>query len=268
MSDEYEIHAIRYGHFDRNAAANFIGGDEHDGPMPLDYFVWAIVGAERTFLLDTGFDAATGRKRNRALLRPVDQGLQAIGIDPQSITDVIISHMHFDHAGNSDMFGHARYHVQDSEMAFCTGRCMCHPFLRHAFDVEDVTALVRRVFDGRVNFHDGDSEIAPGLSVHRVGGHTGGLQVTRVKTRRGWVVLGSDAAHFYANFEQARPFPIVQNVVEMLEGYDRMRALASSPAHIIPGHDPLVLRRYPASQPGLDGIVRLDAEPLMRDASI
>lgn len=262
MNDEYEIYAVRYGHHDRRSPANFIGGDDHDVPMALDYFVWAIRGAERTFLLDTGFDAAMGAKRNRKLVRPVDQGLAMIGVDPASVSDVIISHMHFDHAGNTDMFPAARYHIQDQEMDYCTGRCMCHDFLNHSYDVGDVTAMVRRVFEGRVAFHDGDSEIAPGISVHRVGGHTRGLQVTRVKTKRGWVVLGSDASHFYANFEQNRPFPVVQNVVEMLAGYDRMRALASSPAHVIPGHDPLVLSRYPAFHPEADAIVRLDVDPI------
>ena len=261
MSDFYEIHAIRYGHLERNAAANFIGGDEHDGPMPLDYFVWAIVGADRTYLLDTGFDAATGRRRGRALVRPVGKGLAIVCIDPAAVTDVIVSHMHFDHAGNAGLFPNARYHLQESELHFCTGRCMCHPVLRHAYDVEDVNTMVRRVFEGRVAFQDGDGEIAPGLTVHRVGGHTGGLQVTRVRTRRGWVVLGSDAAHFYANVQQGRPCPIVHNVAEMLEGFARMRALASSPDHIVPGHDPLVLDLYPRSRPDVDDIDRLDLDP-------
>ena len=122
MSDEFEIYAIRYGHHDRTARSNFINGDEHDGPMPLDYFVWAIVGETSTYLLDTGFDAAMGKKRNRSIVRPVDQGLKAIGIEPASVQDVIISHMHFDHAGNREMFPNAKYHIQDMEMEFCTGR--------------------------------------------------------------------------------------------------------------------------------------------------
>jgi glyoxylase-like metal-dependent hydrolase (beta-lactamase superfamily II) len=168
----YEIYAIRYGHLDRTATHNFIGGDPHDGPMPLDYYVWAIVGPERTFLLDTGFDAAIGAGRGRTLVRPVEAGLAAIGIDPASVRDIIVSHMHYDHAGNHELFPQARYHVQDDEMAFCTGR---------------------------VVFHDGVSELAPGITLHKVGGHTRGLQVVRVNTRRGWVVLASDAAHFYAN---------------------------------------------------------------------
>ena len=113
-----------------------------------------------------------------------------------------------------------------------------------------------------MQFHDGVDELAPGLTVHHVGGHTMGLQVARVWTRRGWVVLASDASHFYANMEQGRPFPIVYNVADMLDGHKQLYRLASSPDHVIPGHDPLVLKRYPAPRPGLEGIVaRLDADP-------
>ncbi|MEZ5666059.1 MAG: N-acyl homoserine lactonase family protein [Alphaproteobacteria bacterium] len=262
MDDTYELFAVRYGHHDRNAAANFIGGDPHDGPMPLDYFVWAIVGRDRTFVFDTGFDAETGKRRRRDLLRPVGEGLKMIGVEPDSVQDVIISHMHFDHCGNHDLFPQARYHVQDAEMAYCTGRCMCHPFLRHAYDYGDVSSMLARLFAGRVSFHDGESQVAPNLTVHRIGGHTRGLQAVRVLTRRGWVVLGSDAAHFYANFEQYRPFPVVESATEMLEGYDTMRRLASSPRHIVPGHDPLVLTRYPTALDGVGDIVRLDLDPV------
>jgi len=76
------------------------------------------------------------------------------------------------------------------------------------------------------------------------------------------VVLGSDASHFYANFEQNRPFPVVESTTDMLEGYQTMRKLASSPRHVIPGHDPLVLARYPAALAGVSDIVRLDLEPI------
>jgi glyoxylase-like metal-dependent hydrolase (beta-lactamase superfamily II) len=148
-------------------------------------------------------------------------------------------------------------------MFFATGRCMCHAPLSHAFGVEDVVAMVRRLYSGRIAFHDGDETLAPGLSVHHVGGHTMGLQVVRVWTRRGWVVLASDASHFYANMEQSRPFPIVYNVADMLAGYKKAYSLAESPQHVIPGHDPLVLERYAPPHRDLQGLVaRLDAEPL------
>ena len=131
--------------------------------------------------------------------------------------------------------------------------------MRHAFEVEDVVGMVRRVYQGRVRFHDGDAELAPGVSLHHIGGHTMGLQVVRVHTARGWVVLASDASHLYANMEQVRPFPIVYSVGDMIDGYRRLAELADSAAHIVPGHDPLVMQRYPAPSADLDGIVvRLD----------
>jgi len=261
-SDAYEVYALKYAHLMRGSSENFIGGDEHDVPMPLDYFVWAIRGDRATYVVDTGFSTEMGRKRNRNVIRPPAETLKMIGIDAATVKDVIISHMHYDHAGNHDMFPEARYHVQDREMQQCTGRGMCHAHLRQPFEAEDVAAMVRRVFEGRVEFHDGDQELAPGLSLHHVGGHTLGLQIVRVRTRRGWVVLASDATHFYANFQQSRPFPIVTNLADMLEGYRTLNRLASSRDHIIPGHDPLVLERYPAAGGGLEGIVaRLDVEP-------
>jgi glyoxylase-like metal-dependent hydrolase (beta-lactamase superfamily II) len=265
LSETYELFAIRYGHHHRTATHNFLGGDPHDGPMPLDYFVWAIVGKKQSFVFDTGFDAARAAKRQRTLLRPVGEGLKIIGIDPDSVEDVIISHMHFDHAGNHGLFPKARYHVQDTEMKYCTGRCMCHQALRGPFDADDVTAMVDKIFADRVVFHHGESEIAPNLTVHKVGGHSKGLQVVRVLTRRGWVVLGSDASHFYANFEQNRPFPVLESVTDMLEGFATMRRLASSNNHVIPGHDPLVLERYPAANPNVGDIVRLDADPVQKN---
>lgn len=257
---DYSIHAIRYGGIpERTASQNFIGGDPHDGPMPMDFFVWTISDGTRTFMVDTGFDLATAARRGREITRPVDEGLKAIGVDPLNVSDVIMTHMHYDHAGNHEMFPNAQYHLQEREMHFCTGACMCQDHLRHTFELGDVQAMVKRVFEGRVTFHNGSSELAPGLSVHWVGGHSKGLQVVRVRTARGWVVLASDASHYYANFEQGRPFPIVVDMDDMLQGYDTLIGLASSPGHVIPGHDPLVLERYPSADKG-EGIVRLDVK--------
>jgi len=122
--------------------------------------------------------------------------------------------------------------------------------------------MVGRLFEGRVEFHDGDSTITPGLSVHLVGGHTAGLQAVRVHTARGWLVLASDASHLYANMEQRRPFPAVYNVGDMMEGFRRLSSLADGPELVIPGHDPQVLSRFPAHSPQTEGwIARLDGAP-------
>jgi glyoxylase-like metal-dependent hydrolase (beta-lactamase superfamily II) len=255
----YEIYALKYAHHERTASQNFLGGDPHDGPMPLDYFVWLVRGEGRDLLVDTGFNAAAAARRQRQLVRPVEQALSLMGVETGDVRDVVITHLHYDHVGNFDLFPRATFHLQDLEMQFATGRCMCHEPMRHAFDVEDVVGMVRNVYTGRVRFHAGDAQLAPGISVHLIGGHTMGLQVVRVATRRGHVVLASDASHYYANMGEGRPFPIVYNVADMMEGWGKLLALADSAAHVIPGHDPLVLERYPAPSKELQGIVvRLD----------
>jgi glyoxylase-like metal-dependent hydrolase (beta-lactamase superfamily II) len=260
--ERYEVFAVKYAHHERRAGANFIGGDPHDGPMPLDFFVWLVRGATRSFVVDLGFNAATAALRKRELLRNPADGLRLLGVEPASVEDVIITHLHYDHVGNFDLFPKAIFHLQDKEMEYATGRHMAQKPFAEAYAVDDVVGLVREVYKGRVRFHDGDVELAPGLWLHHIGGHTKGLQIVRVLTGRGWVVLASDAAHLYANLEEIRPFPIVYHVGEMVEGYRRVRELADSPAHIVPGHDPIVMRRYPAPSPELAGIcVRLDVAP-------
>lgn len=258
----YEVYALRYAHHHRNAAENFIGGDPHDAPMPMDYFVWLVRDERSVYVVDTGFNAEAAARRGRELLRSPAQALGLLGVDASTVRDVIVTHLHYDHIGNFDLFPRATFHLQDAEMAFATGRHMSEPAQSGAYDIEPVVGMVREVYKGRVRFHDGDAQIAPGLSVHLIGGHTRGLQAVRVATARGPVVLASDASHYYANMVQRRPFPIVWDVAAMIEGWARCRALAASDDHVIPGHDPEVLVRYPAAAPGLEGIaVRLDVAP-------
>lgn len=262
MSDDrYEIRMIRYGRSDRNRPANFHGGDPHDTPMPIDYFFWVISNDKRSFVVDTGFDAETAKRRQRELLKPVGMGLKAVGFEPEKVRDVIVTHMHYDHAGNVDLLPNARYHIQDCEMGYVTGRCMCHHLLNHPFEEENVVSMVRKVFAGRVEFYDGEAEIAPGISVHKVGGHSRGLQIVRVNTERGPVVLASDASHYYEHIENDRAFAVFDDLAELLEGYRTIRRLAPSMRHVVPGHDPKVFERYPAI-PGMEGwAVRVDLEP-------
>jgi glyoxylase-like metal-dependent hydrolase (beta-lactamase superfamily II) len=260
--DTWEVYAIKYARVSRRSPDNFVGGDAHDVDMPLNYYVWLIAGKNRNIVVDTGFGEEMAKKRDRQILRPVAEGLGALGVAPEKVEDVVITHMHYDHAGNLPLFPRARFHLQDSEMEFATGRCMCHAMMRHGYEADDVVHMVRCVFDQRVEFHDGPREIAPGVELHHIGGHTKGLQSVRVRTRRGWVVLASDASHFYAHMEQDRAFPILYNLADMLEGFKTLRRLATSPKHIVPGHDPLVMHRYPAAREEMkDWIVRLDIDP-------
>jgi glyoxylase-like metal-dependent hydrolase (beta-lactamase superfamily II) len=263
-SDIWELYAVKYGTMPtRTRVTNLVGIDPHDdAPMPLDYFVWAAVNGRRTIVIDTGFETKEAKKRGRTLERSVTEGLAAIGVKADRIEDVIATHLHYDHIGGHEQFPKARFHLQEREMQFATGPHMCTHTLNASFSVDHITAMVRNVFEGRVAFYDGDAEIAPGITLHYVGGHSMGLQVVRVKTGRGHVVVASDATHFYANMEEGRLFPVIFDAGAMVKAWQTLHDLADTPAHIVPGHDPLVLDRYAAPKKSLKGIAaRLDVAP-------
>lgn len=262
-ADLYELYAIRYATRAAQRRDHFIGGDPHDGPMPIDYFMWVAIGAGRVVAIDTGFTRPVAERRGRDWLRCPVETLRALSVDPASVEDVILTHLHYDHVGNFDRFPKARFHLQEKEMHYATGRYMQYPRLAHSFEVEDVCGIVRLNYARRVVFYDGDADLAPGIRLHRAGGHSAGLQFVSVNTRRGRVVLASDVTHFYENMEQGRPFVTSFHVGEMLEGFDMLRRIAGSDELIVPGHDPRVMERYPAASAELDGIVvRLDVPPL------
>ena len=261
MLPQYEVFAVRYATVQRQRRDNFIVGDLHDGPMPMDYFVWLIRGASRLYLVDTGFNAEAAAARKRTLLRNPIEALAGLDISREQISDVIITHLHYDHAGNVDLLPRARLHLQEAEMQYAVSRYMTYKPLRHAYHVGDVAHMVHRVYDDQVAFHDGDCRLAPGVELMHVGGHTMGLQAVRVHTARGWVVLASDASHYYDNIGMESPFPVVHDVGAMLEGYRRLLSMAESPDHLVPGHDPLVMQYYPVHGTPTSEVVALHQAP-------
>jgi glyoxylase-like metal-dependent hydrolase (beta-lactamase superfamily II) len=262
--EPFELYALRYAtNGPRTLAQNALGGDPHETHSSLDFYVWVARRSDRVFLIDTGMGEETATLRGERYLRAPADAVRLLGVEPEKIEDVILTHIHYDHAGMLSRYPRATLHIQDDEMAYATGRCMCSKLLRRGYEVEDVVHLVRCVYADRVSFHDGTVEITSGLTLHRVGGHTNGLQVVRVWTQRGWVVLASDASHLYFNMQEQRPFPSLSRVDEMLEGFRTLHRLGDgSWDQVIPGHDPLVMQFYPAPSPDLEGIVaRLDAPP-------
>jgi glyoxylase-like metal-dependent hydrolase (beta-lactamase superfamily II) len=257
---DWEVHAIRYA--DRTARVrgdSFIFDDAHDSAHPMDYFMWLLRRGDEVILVDSGYDTSEGARRDRPILMDPGAALAPFGIDPAAITRLIVTHLHYDHAGGLHLFPNATLHLQAAEMAYATGPCMCHPTLQMPYTADHICETIRRLYAGKVIFHDGDAEVADGVTVHRIGGHSRGLQAVRVRTTAGWLVLASDAAHFYENLWSRKPFPIVVDLQDMLDGFTTLERLASRPDLIIPGHDPLVRAHFP--QGPADHVWRLDHGP-------
>lgn len=261
--DIYEIYQMTYARdTGRRVHNNFVMLDMHDGPMPVDFNVWILRNRHRVVLVDTGFGDRASDERGRPLDFLPPEGLRRIGIDPDEIEDIVITHLHFDHAGCIDQFGKARLHIQDEEMSFATGRCMCDPFIRRPFDVEDVVTLVRRVYADRVVFHDGEDDLFPGLTLHKFPGHSNAVQGVLVNTARGKVLLASDTSHYYANILNAKPFNLTVNTTATLASYRKALALVDGVAdRLIPGHDPKLRRLFPAITVNGIELLALHAEP-------
>lgn len=256
----WQVHAVKYA--DRNARVrgdSFIFDDNHDAPHPMDYFMWVLRRGDEVILVDTGYDDAEAAARHRPIRMAPDAALAPLGLRAADITTLIVTHLHYDHAGGLHLFPNATLHMQAAEMAFATGPCMCHDTLRMPFTAGHICEAVQRLYAGKVVFHDGDAQVTDGVTVHCIGGHSRGLQAVRVRTEAGWLVLASDAAHYYENFLACKPFPIVVDLQEMLDGFDRLEALASSKNLIIPGHDPIVRTAFP--QDIAEHITRLDRGP-------
>jgi glyoxylase-like metal-dependent hydrolase (beta-lactamase superfamily II) len=261
MTQTYEVLALRYATRGAKRQYHFISEvPDPQAPMPMDYFVWVLRSPERIVMLDTGFKPDVSARRGRTYVRSPMEALGLAGIAPGDVGDIVLSHMHYDHAGTVDAFPNARLHIQEQEIDFVTSRK--NEPTRRAFEVDDVNEVLRGLYGGRVKLYNGSAQPWPGVSIHLVGGHTAGSQIVRVHTKRGWVVLAADASHFYENMERGIPFHGTYNVEQGVASFDLMRALADSHQHVVPGHDPEVVKRYPSPSPALEGIaMRLDEPP-------
>ncbi|TVT11352.1 N-acyl homoserine lactonase family protein [Amycolatopsis bartoniae] len=228
---------------------HFHGYDEDSGlPHDTAYFVWLVESEGHTVLVDTGMrPSRAGELEYRA---PVSL-LRDFGVAPEDVDLVVLTHLHYDHAGTVADFPGARFVVQRSEVDYWTG-----PWAkriereRWLLDSESLAWLVE---SDRLSLVDGDEEVLPGISVHLVGGHTAGMQVVRVAAPDP-VVLASDASHFFENLEDDRPAPLIHSMPGMYAAFDRITELAGPGGIVVPGHDPQVLHRFP---PVADGIVRV-----------
>ena len=140
-----------------------------------------------------------------------------------------MTHLHWDHWAGYRHFPGAEFWIQRDEVAFWTGAVARYDAYKMSAHAGALAELVRLNYANRVRVVEGDREVLPGLHVHRLGGHTAGLQIVSVETAKGRVVLTSDASHFYRNVERFQPVQIITNLPEMLAGFETIRALAGSP---------------------------------------
>jgi len=249
----YEIFAVQYATIPQFAVSGLVAGADPARKLDIAMMVWLIRGNNRNILVDAGFYREQFFKQWKVsgFLKPSDAVARA-GVKPEDVTDVIVTHMHWDHADGMDLFPNARIWVQKDELEYYAGSAWQSRRTHGGIDPDDVLAAVKLNLAGKLTLVNGDAqEILPGITCYTGGKHTYASQFVGVAIAAGIVVLASDNLYLYENLEKHAAIAATLDADSNLGAQDRMRQLAGDPARIIPGHDPAVMTRFPQIAPGV-----------------
>jgi len=253
---QYEVYAIRYATVPDFPVSDLISGVDKSRKTDIAMMVWLVRGGGHNILVDTGFYRPQFFKswNVKDFVRP-DEAVARAGVKPDEITDVILTHAHWDHADGADLFPKAQIWIQKDEYTYYTGEAWQRGGKHGGIEPDDVEYLLKANLAGRLHLVDGDAEILPGIRVYIGGRHTWQSQYVSAPTRSGTVVLASDNMYLYENLDKHLPIAQTFDAASNLRAQDRMKTIASKPELIIPGHDPAVMTRFPKVA---DGVVRID----------
>jgi glyoxylase-like metal-dependent hydrolase (beta-lactamase superfamily II) len=250
---QYEVYAVRYATIPDFRVASLVAGAARDRKLDIAMLVWVVRGGGHNILVDSGFyrDQFFKQWHVTDYVKP-SEAIARIGLKPEDITDIVISHMHWDHADGADLFPKARIWIQKEELEYYAGTAWQSRRTHGGIDPDDVLALVKLNTEGRVGLVNGDAqEILPGITCYTGGKHTYASQFVGVNTAAGTVVLASDNLYLYENLEKHLPIAGALDPESNLRAQDRMKQIAGDPKWIIPGHDPAEMTKFPNPAPGV-----------------
>jgi glyoxylase-like metal-dependent hydrolase (beta-lactamase superfamily II) len=240
--DEYEVVIARHGTrvgLRSEAFLNYSLSGEADDSIVTDYYLWVIRNDSRTIFVDTGFSGTAARRRGRTVLSPPAEIYRRLGVDPGIGAPLIVTHAHWDHVGNLDLFPLSTIWMAHSESDFWETPVSRAPQIAHYTESDELAALSRLRRSDRLRLFEGTAEVAPGVNVLQVGGHTPGQSMVTVATSTGTVLLTSDVVHFREELRDERPFVSLTDLPGAIDGYRRVKRLLTSGAVdvIVSGHD-------------------------------
>jgi glyoxylase-like metal-dependent hydrolase (beta-lactamase superfamily II) len=254
----YEVYAISYGVIPDFPVSGLVAGADRSRKLDIQMMVWLLKGPNgANILVDSGFyrDKFFKQWKVKDFIKP-SEALAKVGLKPEDITDLIITHMHWDHADGMDLFPKALVWLQQEEYSYYTSEAWQPNGNHGGVDQDDVMALVKLNTEGRVRLVKGDDqEVAGGIKVYTGGRHTYASQYVGVNTKGGTIVIASDNCYLYENLDKHAPVAQTWDAASNLKAQDRMKQLASNLRLIVPGHDPSVFTRFPA--PG-NGVAKIE----------
>jgi len=253
----YEAFAVRFGILPAFPVSGLVAGADRTRRIDIPVMVWLLRGSNgRQVLVDSGFyrQKFVDQWKVRDFRTPA-VAVEAAGVKPEEITDIIISHAHWDHVDGADLFPKATVWIQREEYRYYTGDAWQARNTHGGIDEEDMQALLKINMQGRLRFVEGDDqEIIPGLRCYIGGKHTWASQYVSAPVAGGTAVFASDNIYLYENIEKHAPIAQTLDAASNLKAQERILTLASDRRLIVPGHDPAVFERFPVVS---DGIVRI-----------
>ena len=245
---EYSIQAIRYADSPGVPVAELVIGAPKDEKVDIAMVIWLVRGGGRNILFDSGFHRDTFLKEFPAqgFIRP-DEAVKLAGVKPEEVTDIVISHAHWDHVGGIDLFPKATVWIQKEEFRYYTGDAWQPGGNHGGIDPEDAKELVRLNTEGRLHLVDGDNvEIFPGIRAYTGARHTYASQYIRVEGNPPYV-LASDNCYLYRNLAEHKASATFSDAdhAANLKNQARMIELAGSVDRILPGHDAQQFQKFP-----------------------
>jgi glyoxylase-like metal-dependent hydrolase (beta-lactamase superfamily II) len=244
---EYSIEAIRYADSPGDSLAELVIGAPKDEKIDTVFVVWLVRGGGRNILFDSGFHRPRWFKEwtIKDYVRP-DEAVRLAGVKPEEVTDVVISHAHWDHMGGIDLFPKATIWIQKDEFRYYTGEAWQPGGDHGGIDPDDAQQLVRLNGEGRLRWVDGDDvEILPGIRAYTGGRHTFASQYLRIEGHPSFV-LASDNVYLYRNLAEHKPSATFSEAdyPANLKNQERMIQLAGAVDRVIPGHDALQFKKF------------------------
>ncbi len=242
----YRILAIKVGETEKAKKRLFYSKAEKKEKIPVVFFFQVLQGGGKTILVDAGFvDEKKIEQWRVKNYRSPEKGLAAAGIQPQKITDIIVTHRHWDHIGGISRFPNARLWMAQKEYQ----RAVKH------FQKKDpviAKALSKAKEAGMVAFTKKVQQIFPGVTVVRQGKHTRHFQYVVVQNNDGRWVLASDEGPLFLNYQGPTASGLTKDPKRSVMALNTMLSLVNGkPERIIPGHDPEVFKRFPVVKPGV-----------------
>jgi glyoxylase-like metal-dependent hydrolase (beta-lactamase superfamily II) len=253
---QYKIYALKYAGPVNSSGAFLMWMKDWEKRVERDYYLWCLKSSEETIIVDTGVSPDLNKEKNINGYVDPREILAQIDVKSDEVKHVVLTHIHWDHAGGLSLFPGAQVYVQEKEYDFWLNSPMAARPPFKFFSDETINVNLKSLRKSmRLTLLRGDQKILPGIECLLAPGHSMALQAVAVDTLKGTAIVGSDSAHVFRNFQEDWPSSVCIDLVAWLQTYDKLRTRVSSPELFFPGHDATMAKNYPEVAPGVTQLV-------------